>query len=143
MDPAQTAGAAELLVSAIGQLEYDGDANPFAHLDDRTDFVARIEPLIPVARGGDAEAANAAADTIVQLAGAHAVTRSWMRHFATFGISADTVRGYEPLAGNPPVMFGQRYTCPIGHDHPWYRFSASAPIPLCPDHHVPLELDPA
>jgi hypothetical protein len=47
-------------------------------------------------------------------------------------------RSYEPPPGKVQAVTVPKYICPKGDGTPWYRFSISDQVPLCPNHRIPL-----
>jgi hypothetical protein len=87
----------------------------------------------------DAEATEA---RVLDLLTRDPTTAAWTVAFVAEGrpASAEIRSGYQPLPGHGSPTPAARFRCPFG-DYLWYRRSAGLPVPLCPTHRAPLELD--
>jgi len=93
----------------------------------RPDLQERLAALLAEARAGQRRA-----NRILDLTSQDPRASAWMQT-ALFGESADTLRGYEPLAGGGPahVPANSRWVCPqCGFE--WRVLRAGRPLPPCP-----------
>lgn len=72
---------------------------------------------------------------ILQVLGQRDATRQWAYELLKV---PQRDRSYEALPGKVQVVSVPKYVCPKGDGTPWYRFSISDQVPLCPNHRILL-----
>jgi hypothetical protein len=76
-------------------------------------------------------------NSILEVIAIHESTRLWLNKVLEERGELDNVKAYSPLPGKPTPIAADRFVCPKG-DYVWYRPSVGVPVPLCPNHRLPL-----